>query len=548
VEQRDYQKACITDTVNSLNDEKDILINLPTGTGKTMIYGPITAELFERNLRTLVLTATKQAQRRVKSEIEKFLTGIGESTLIYGIQEYECPILGRKAENWYCAENKEECRKARIACEVIESDREYAEKSLVVTNFAKFLLSRFGGKYDVIVLDDSHSFENSKEQAYQLTIQGASGRRVFETGMKNETLQSFISDFLNIYAEVFERCIAPTEKEGVVSPEYIMSFAALAKRYDLEELRKQIAKIAPENGRDICWSVYYFVRRCTKASRFQFFIRSDYYDPEDWDSSELISRKDDVSYIIKKRFDNSCIVYATATPGDALKHAASCSLRMYTANDLAITPSKKSIYPEIKNWFQRLHILVITDIGDTRQIIPFNEAIDLTTKILRNRKERALVLFKNYRDQNKAHNLLTKIFNQDELFFIESSNQDSDFVEELASRTQISLASASSTLWEGINIKDLRIAIVVTAPFIRPPVGKKGTYPDLERRMLVRLQQGIGRIIREPTDFGVAVLMDSRFQTYVKRKNFDGRLFERIQFLSSDEVMSQIDHALFGGD
>jgi superfamily II DNA or RNA helicase len=239
VEQRDYQKACIKDIVDSLNDSTDILINLPTGAGKTMVYSPIVAEIFEHNLRTLVLTSTKQAQRRVKSEIEKFLNRKGESTLIYGIQEYVCPILGRKAENWFCAENKEECRKTRIACEVIKSDKEYAEKSLIVTNFAKFLLSQFGGNYDVIVLDDSHSFENSKEQAYQLTIQAANGRRLFEEGTKGKKLLAFISDFLNIYAEVFERCIVPTEKEGVVSPEYISSFAALEKKHDLEKLRKK---------------------------------------------------------------------------------------------------------------------------------------------------------------------------------------------------------------------------------------------------------------------------------------------------------------------
>lgn len=543
VEQRDYQKACITDIVSALNDESDILVNLPTGAGKTVVYSPIVAEAYEDNLRTLVLTATKAGQRRVKSEIEKFL-GTGESTLIYGIQEYDCPILNKKAENWFCAENKEECRKGKIACGVIKSDKEYSEKSLIVTNFSKFLLSSIGGHYDIIVLDDSHSFENSKEQAYQLAIQAARGRHLYQEGTKDDRLLALISDFLNIYAEVFERCIVPTEKEGVVSPHYISSFAALAKKHDMEELRKEIANIPPEEGRDVCWNIYYFIRRCAKASRFQFFVRSDYYDPEDWDSSELISRKEDIGFIIKKRFNKSCLVFATATPGDAIKHASSCSLREYEDTDLKITPSKNSVYEEIRNWFQKLNILVVTDIGDTRQLSPFNEAIELTTRILRNRAERALVLFKNYRDQNKANDQLTKIFHQDKLFFIESSNQDSDFVEELASRSQISLASASSTLWEGINIKDLRIAIIVTAPFIRPPVGKKQNYPDLERRMLVRLQQGIGRIIREPSDYGVAVLMDSRFQTYVKKKSFDNKLYERIQFLSSSQVLRRIDEAL----
>jgi hypothetical protein len=50
--------------------------------------------------------------------------------------------------------------------------------------------------------------------------------------------------------------------------------------------------------------------------------------------------------------------------------------------DLRITPSRTQIYPAIENWFQNLQILVVTDIGDTRETEPFNEAIRLTTEIL----------------------------------------------------------------------------------------------------------------------------------------------------------------------
>ena len=62
--------------------------------------------------------------------------------------------------------------------------------------------------------------------------------------------------------------------------------------------------------------------------------------------------------------------------------------------------------------------------------------------------------------------------------------------------------------------------------------------------MLIRLQQGIGRIIRCPSDFGVAVLMDNRFDKYVKRRGFDKRLFRQIQFVKYNEVIPLIDEAL----
>jgi Rad3-related DNA helicase len=546
VDQRKYQEACICDIVNALNDEVDILIDLPTGAGKTVVYSPIVADASERGYRTLVLTATKQGQRRVGYEIDKF-SKKEKRILIFGIQEYICPILKSKAETWFCAEQKEQCKKTKINCEVIQSDKDYNERNLVVTNFAKFLLARSTKPYNMIVLDDSHSFENSKEQAYQITIQAASAVNFYENRKDVPKLQEFFEDFLNIYSDIFSRCINPGETDGAVSQEYVSNLATLATKYNMDLIKQEIATMRPSKDRDLCWNVYHYVLRCTKASQYQFFVRSDYYEQDDFDSSELISRKEDIDAFIKKRFEKSRVIFATATPGDVIKHASTCSLREYQEDDLRVTPSRDVIYPEIENWFQQLSILVVNNIGDTRQSTPFDEAIDLTTKILTTRPERALVLFKNYRDQRKANDRLANIFTKDKLFFIDSTIQDSDFVEDLANKSQISLASASSTLWEGINIQDLRIAVVVTPPFIRPPVGKKQTYPD-ERRMLVRLQQGIGRIIRRPTDSGVAVLMDSRFEKYVKRKSFDKRLFEITEFVNSDQVIPAIEKILGKGE
>ena len=166
--------------------------------------------------------------------------------------------------------------------------------------------------------------------------------------------------------------------------------------------------------------------------------------------------------------------------------------------------------------------------------------MQLTTTILGSTNERALVLFKNYRDQKRAKDALSSSFSPDKLFFFDYSLEDSDKAEQLASQTQVSLASASSTLWEGINIKDLRLAVVVSPPFSRPQVGKKFNYPTAERRMLNRLQQGVGRIIRGKDDYGVGILMDSRFKKAVKQKHFSPRLRERVELISSADVASRI--------
>ncbi len=545
MEQREYQKACIKDIVNALNDSSDALIALPTGTGKTVVFSPVVAESRENNSRTLVLGATKQAQSRIEREIKRFLSS-GDTKLVFGVEEYDCPLLKSKAESWYCRENKVECKKLNISCAVIQSEKDYHDKPLVITNFSKFLLAQGGGSYDFIVLDDSHSFENAKEQAYQLTIQAADGNSLYEKGISNDKIKAFVEDFLNIFAQAFERCLNPSDKDGVgvVSPDYIAHFASLSTKHDSEKLKKEIGGMLAGKDRKVCLNMYYFVMHCTKASRYEFFVRSDFYNRE-WIDSELISRQVEVDYLIKSKFGNSAIIYATATPGDAFKHANSCSLRNYDDSNLKITPIEK--FEQVENWFKNLNILVVTDIGDTRETGPFDSALNLTTEILTKRNERSLILFKNYRDQRKANERLKGLFSPNRLFFLDSTIDNSDFVENLASKSQISLASASSTLWEGINIQSLRIAIITTAPFIRPIAGKKMNYPDLERRMLIRLQQGIGRIIRSESDFGVSILMDSRFQGYVKKKYFDKRLLNRTKFVTADQVMPIITEVLEKG-
>lgn len=540
VQQREYQVTCIKDIIDSINKGADVVIDLPTGTGKTLIYGPIVADVAETGRNALVLTATKQAQRRVDLEIRRFKRKT-QPALIYGIQEYNCPVLKAKAQNWCCGELKEEqCKPNGIDCDVIKSEKIYAGSNLVITNFSKFLLASTNRTYDIIVLDDSHSFENTKEQAYQIAIHFGPVRSFYEKGVQDALLRTLTESFLNLCSEIFERCVNPGEKEGIIAQEYVKRLAQLIPEANEVHLRHEITKL-PEPLASLCWGIYYFIQRCKSSSKYQFFVRKDYYNLEDWDSGELISRRDDIlEFIIRKRFNDSKVILATATPGDIKQHAMSCTLRDYDNMRLEKAPTAGSSFPEIENWFERLGVIIVDDIGDTRQINFFEKAINLATNILENRKERALVLFKNYRDQRSAFDILSKKFSPDKLFFIDVSLQDSDAIEKFASKTQISLASASSTLWEGININGLRLAIIVSPPFIRPHAGQTQRYPYFERRMLIRLQQGIGRIIRSPTDFGVAVLTDNRFKKYVNRSMFSPKLREKVEILKCNAVISRI--------
>ncbi len=543
MEQRDYQIMSIKDTVDCLNKGRDILINLPTGAGKTVIYAPIVCEVSGNGGRALVLTATKQAQRRVDSEIRRFEQG-SHPSLVFGVQSYHCPILEGDAQNWCCGELKEEyCKPQGIKCGVIEAEKDYQKSHLVITNFSKFLLAASDSNYDVIVIDDSHSFINAKEQAFQISVDFSLVRKLYDSGMRNTEIKELVENFLNIFAQVFERCVSPGSDQGVVSQEFIIHLSELLSDEKEKQIRSAIAS-STGSDRTTLWNIFYYIRRCKSSSKYRFYIRKDYYDRDDIDSSELISRRDDlVDFVIRRRFGKGRVMFVTATPGDPTLHASSCTMRDYGESGVHTTPPADMPKPEIDNWFQKLIILIVNDLGDTREPEYLGRAIDLTTEILKHRTERALVLFRNYRDQRRANEYLSKIFSPDKLFFIDSSIQDKDVIQDIADRSRISLASASSTLWEGINIKELRLAVIMSPPFIRPSVGQSVDYLYWERRMLVRLQQGIGRLIRSQSDFGVAILPDIRFKKYINKGAFSAKLREKTEYLQSDQVLPRLDEA-----
>jgi Rad3-related DNA helicase len=63
----------------------------------------------------------------------------------------------------------------------------------------------------------------------------------------------------------------------------------------------------------------------------------------------------------------------------------------------------------------------------------------------------------------------------------------------------------------------------------------------------MRLQQGIGRIIRGPADYGVAVLMDKKFWQHIKGNSFSSRLRDRASEVKAEELIQKLHTRLYGG-
>lgn len=132
----------------------------------------------------------------------------------------------------------------------------------------------------------------------------------------------------------------------------------------------------------------------------------------------------------------------------------------------------------------------------------------------------ALILFTSYKSLKKVYKNLLELIT--DIPIIEMSRGRSNAIVEFK-KSKNSVLLAAGSMWEEINIPDdiLSHLIIVKLPFPIPdPISeyKKTLYEDISGfrnsvlipKMLIKLRQGVGRLIRSEKDTGVISILDSR--------------------------------------
>lgn len=509
---RAYQETCVREAIEGLNQKRDVIIQLPTGAGKTYTYLPIVCDSLNKGLRACVICPTKDNQRQIRNCSRDFICDTTPST-VYGIQEYDCALTGERADYLVCLEEREKCEEKDTQCEVLYANKQYGEDRFVITNFAKFLAVRPANTFDLIVVDDSHGFENTVEQHFQISLRYGKANSLYEKYKNDTVMENFLGEFLEIFDDVYD-AMPPDGLVRRISEDYVKRFAEGVINGEKVELLRHF-KALDKFDRPACQDIVYFVGACVQLTMHTFYIRKDYYAPEDPDGAEIISRLSEKfqKIIGRQRFGDARVIFSSGTPGQPIIHARSCTFRQYSPNDIVVVP--KVDPPMVKDWFKNLRIFEVEDVGSFKDPGTFQKSLDLTLEILKRPCVKTLMLFKNYREQKFAKDVIENKITR-EVGFIDDTYRPEE-VMELVDKSQIILATASSRLWEGIDIQNLLLEIIFDLPYIKPPVHLEGvqSWRYGKRKMLMRLQQGIGRIIRKEKDAGVCIVFDSRF---IKRK------------------------------
>lgn len=137
-----------------------------------------------------------------------------------------------------------------------------------------------------------------------------------------------------------------------------------------------------------------------------------------------------------------------------------------------------------------------------------------------------MILFNSLVTIEQVYSLLrrTDLFNQRDVLAQGINGNREKLLKQFATGTNSILLGASS-FWEGIDLPNsqLQLLIVTRLPFDAPNEaftkaehqllkrnGKNPFYSSELPKATVRLRQGIGRLLRNPKDYGVAVVLDSR--------------------------------------
>ena len=142
------------------------------------------------------------------------------------------------------------------------------------------------------------------------------------------------------------------------------------------------------------------------------------------------------------------------------------------------------------------------------------------TRLIEASSGHALVLFTSYKPLRLIYKLVKEQVMKIPIMAMSRGKNNS--IDEFK-RSQNAVLFATGSMWEGVNIPGdiLSHLIIVKLPFPIPdPISEyeKTLYPDMNEyldsvlipKMLIKLRQGVGRLIRSETDTGVISILDAR--------------------------------------
>ncbi len=275
---------------------------------------------------------------------------------------------------------------------------------------------------------------------------------------------------------------------------------------------KDESRIANINSR----SIFYKQKLLSNIEKISFIFTS----------ATLSTKENDYSYFLNnigadKEADLITIEDSYASPYNYKDNAI-----LYCCNDIA-SPKNKKVY--------------------------LNQLTEKIKELIKLTNGKALVLFTSKSDMNYVYDRIGKRFNNIDIY-IQSSGSSQDIIKNKFKDEINSVLFSTGIFWEGIDIKGKSLSNLIIArlpfPIVDPIMeykksiyGSKGFSKVYLPEMLIKLKQGVGRLIRSETDKGIVCILDSRVSKYEKLikdslpiKNFTYELSDIKDFVVKNRI------------
>ena len=422
-------------------------------------------------------------------------------------------------------------------------------------------------EFDVLVVDEAHNIERNATNYYTDTVTSTdilsaldmlySVRKGKERGLLSSfdgvAVKDRVLDAKDELNEILDDLLNKVETNEVVLDEknrgeFLGFFKGIVGVLDgvLLELKGFISELNEDDSLDIK-SVYTKIEGFSRF--FKLFIDLDNYGQIYWvrgfkktlhfNITPINIREALRSYLIENL---SSVVFISATltvNGDFEFFKRTVGI------DKPIEFVAKSNFDYKKN--SRLFLVCDMPEPDDKDFIgEVSRVLVSIAEALRDTKKGVLVLFTSYRALDFAHDL-THDSLKDLGFHVLKQGELDNF--ELLSRFKKGkgFLFATSSFWEGIDVKgeELSVVVIVKLPFEVPTTAvervrydvmkKEGVNPFLEYALpkaVLRLRQGLGRLIRDKTDRGVMVVLDSR----IVKKSYGKVFLNSLEYMSQERI------------
>lgn len=531
----DFHKEAPEFIFLKLDTGRNVLVDAPPGLGKSRAAAKAAIKLAtERNKRVLIIEPTKT----LRAQMANFITQDNPNLPIFestAVCDNICPLLETYADPHFCSANKDNCIKDARRCTVIEDQEGVSKSSICIATFAKFLLSRGSfAAFEHVIIDESHGFENAETaflQAY-IFLERIS---TVANEIRGEYPQEAVK--LDLLANGLSRMRAQMGDSVPLEASQVDRIKNVLGDSRLREVSIECSRMKKHRHyRDLYQNISSLVYRMQSINDNVFF----FYE------GAFYGRPKDMIAEVSAFFRNRNIALLSATVDRPVIHARECGVNLtrFADSDALVL----SEYPEIRR--QNRLLLALKDgpnLGksadgyeDGRQ-----EANKILLDILQRFTLKTLVLFRSYADHKSASDFLGLSKLENRILNIDRKD-DPDTIEqklhELKTKNVV-LASASSRLWEGIDVPNLRLVIIDSLPFpSKDPLDAKYDYLKGRSTMLKKLKQGLGRIVRSDTDWGAALIIDNRFNKDFKAfsKALPWKMSEDFKRISRNEIYDEL--------